>query len=161
MWAPSALLVLALALPSWADAEVYRCEHQGVVEFSDRPCDDQAVIHELPSISVVVPDPDLPQLAASSRAFIDARRASLAERKPRQPTPMPPQAVVGPHNEPQTVFVPWPVLHRQRAGARPRGIERTWPTQRYSPLHGPILGTRRDSEIRRPHFFRNDPQRSP
>jgi|GEM_PF-2554761 len=160
--APSALLVVALALPGLADAEIYRCQHQGVVEFSDLPCDHRAVVHDLPPISVVVPDPGLPQLAASSRAFIDARRASLADRKRRQPTPTPPAGVVEPRTEPQTVFVPWPVLPPRRADDRSRGIEQTWPTQRYSALHGPILGTRRNAEIRQPAPPRNnDPQRRP
>lgn len=152
------LFILLLISPAAvADARIYRCESGGVTEFSDRPCSEGARAFEAEPVSVVVPDEGLPALAEANRRFIEERRRRLAEdRRARQRAPAPPTIEVHPASR-QTVFVPWVLPDHRRVDRRvgpaspPAGFE-----QRYSPLNGPILGTRRDRNDRGTPPFRSE-----
>lgn len=158
------IVALLFALP--VGAQIYRCEADGVIAFSDRPCGpDPSVYSQAAGISFVTPDENLPAIAEATQAFIRARREQLAReneserRSQPAPTPVPAQQTI------HTVFLPWlhPGLpqHRHR-----RGHDRLDDTEppvvadndRYSPLNGPILGTRRDPMFpRRPRPGSTDP----
>jgi hypothetical protein len=122
------LLVFALAAPSVAQT-IYRCESDGVVTFSDRPCAADAVSHTPTArLSVVAPADELDRIAESNRAFIEQRRARLAEaraqaaqaearsraREPAVPSPSP---------------VWWPA-YRNDAAPAPSGPDRRVREQR-------------------------------
>ncbi|NBB91561.1 MAG: DUF4124 domain-containing protein [Gammaproteobacteria bacterium] len=148
-------ILLLISTSAVADARIYRCESGGVIEFSDRPCSEGARAFEAEPVSVVVPDEGLPALAEANRRFIEERRRRLAEdrrRRPSAPSPTPIEIHPPPQ---QTVFIPWVLpdherIHRVEPGTPPEGFE-----QRYSPLNGPILGTRRDRSARGAPTFRN------
>lgn len=147
----SAICVL-LALP--AAAEVYRCETDGVIAFSDRPCGSNQTLHAGgKGISFVVPDESLPAIGEAAQAFIRERRERIANRslpRPSSEAPFPPQPFDG---RAETVYVPWPALapvddrnfgnrdRRDNVDTRPGNPG----NDRYSPLNGPILGTRPNS----------------
>lgn len=81
--ATAGLLVFTLAAPAAAQT-IYRCESDGVVTFSDRPCAADAVAHAPTArLSVVAPADELDRIAESNRAFIEQRRARLAEARAR------------------------------------------------------------------------------
>lgn len=142
--------LLSLALPG--AAEVYRCEIDGVVTFSDRPCGEEATRHtEGGSVSFIAPDENLEAMGEAAQAYIRERREQLARRNKA-----PAASAAAPEQPPQrlkSAFGPWPVLSRLEAlergaldqrvgnGERPANPSQ----ERYSPLNGPILGTRRDS----------------
>lgn len=143
---PLRTLFILLLISSTADADdrIYRCESDNVIEFSDRPCSERASAFEAQPVSVVVPDEGLPALAEANRRFIEQRRRRLVEsRRERRITPTPTSVEVRPAPR-QTVFLPWVLPDHHRV----EPIESAPPPerfqQRYSPLNGPILGTRRD-----------------
>lgn len=143
-------LALVLALP--LGAEVYRCEVDGVASFSDRPCGpDSALYTDAGAVSYIAPDENLPALAEAAQAFIRKRRERIARRNTVQPAPQAQPGAV--ERQVETVLVPWMASsahgyrwHR-KPGRNPGNFDR--PTiagnNRYSPLNGPILGTRPES----------------
>jgi hypothetical protein len=143
----NALPLLMTALP--AAAEVYRCEHDGLIEFSDRPCNGDSRPHEGGDrLSIIEPDPHLDQAAQRARELIRARRERLAERT-RAPAPAAdaPEADRG-IEAGTAVFFPYGFWHRDPFADhhRPQLPDRSRPVlpePRYSPLSGPILGTDR------------------
>lgn len=145
----AAITALLFALP--AAAQIYRCETDGVAAFSDRPCGPDAIQHSGGyGVSFVTPDENLPALAESARAFIRKRRERLA----RERRPAPPYRAQSAAGQPatRTVYVPWPVIDRKRHGGHRRDRQplpspapgRGEDKGAFSPLSGPILGTRRD-----------------
>lgn len=146
-----AAALLSLALP--CGAEVYRCEIDGVTTFSDRPCGERSTRHaESGNVSFIAPDENLPALGEAAQAFIRQRREQLARRN-QPPEASPTDPGQAPRKRVETVYVPWPssgpfdALGGQRVDQRVgNGKRPSNPGQeRYSPLNGPILGTRRDS----------------
>lgn len=129
--------------------DVYRCDVDGVETFSDRPCGPDAHRHdEQGGISFIEPDENLPALAEAAQSFIRERRERLARRHRRTAT-TPPAPVASSSAERDTIFVPWPV-RPHRGKDRGRRPHRSPPpvvadNDRYSPLNGPILGTRREA----------------
>lgn len=124
----TALLVFVLAAPAAAQT-IYRCESDGVVTFSDRPCAVDAVSH-VPAarLSIVAPADGLDRIAASNRAFIQQRRARLAEARARAA-----QAEARP---------------RAREPAVPSRSPVWWPAYRNDAAAGPSLPGRRVREQR-------------
>ncbi|MEN1728964.1 MAG: hypothetical protein AAGJ52_11050 [Pseudomonadota bacterium] len=141
-----------LALPLCAQAsDIYRCEIDGVIEFSDQPCQTDSVPYQpAGSISVIEPAQDLSSIQQRNQDWLDqhrdrqtredeiaaARRLAAAQTTP---TPAPPQ--------PARVISPWawqPPTYRPpvRPPVRPPS-EFEPPPQRYSALSGPFPGTRR------------------
>lgn len=142
---------LLFTLP--AAAEIYRCETDGVVAFSDRPCGSNQTLHDGGGgVSFIPPDENLPALAEAAQAFIRERRERIANRGLPRPSSeaSPPQSS---RARAETVYVPWPALapvddrdsgdrgRRDNVDNRPGNPG----NDRYSPLNGPILGTRPDS----------------
>lgn len=67
------------------EATVYRCEDGDTVVFSDTPCSPDAEPQALPeAISVVAPADDLAAIAEANRAWLDAHRQALEERRDRK-----------------------------------------------------------------------------
>lgn len=147
IWAVFALFALPAA------AQIYRCETDGIVTFSDRPCGSNQTLHaDAGGVSFVTPDENLPAIAEAAQAFIRERRERLSQRRRERGQSVSPAAE--PSNERvEKVYVPWPTLgsiEDRNAGQRNRrNNEDAWPgnfrDDRYSPLNGPILGTRADS----------------
>jgi len=145
-------LALMLALP--AGAQVYRCEVDGVVSFSDRPCGpDSALYTDGGGVSYVTPDENLPALAEAAQEFIRERRERIARRHAALLTAPDPGPTV--ERRVETIYVPWAAPpatgHRWH---RPRGKhdqETRRPViagnDRYSPLNGPILGTQPETSM--------------
>ena len=138
-----ALAALLCAAP--APAEIYRCETEQAVEFSDRPCG-QGTIHDPDrvSLSFVAPDEHLPELAAAARAFIADRRKALESGGTRPDAQA--RAPGYPATEPAAVAAPWAVPWPIPPGRHRRAFENPGASpppgpERYSPLNGPILGT--------------------
>lgn len=139
------IVTLLVAIP--ASAQIYRCQADGVVAFSDRPCGPDSARHRSGGgVSFITPDENLPALAAAAQAFIRERRERLARRE-RSQRPTRPPAPTAPADA-QTVYIPWPVSRHSRHERRfeqRNGAPDIAGSDRYSPLSGPILGTRRDS----------------
>lgn len=80
------LAAILVAIPwstSWAQ-EIYRCERDGQVVFSDLPCDDDAEVYRSGHrLSVIEPADGLDGVAEENRAFVAERRRRLAERRER------------------------------------------------------------------------------
>lgn len=142
---------LLLTLP--AAAEIYRCETDGVVAFSDRPCGSNQTLHDGGAgVSFVPPDENLPALAEAAQVFIRERRERIAKRGLPRPSseasPLRPSEARA-----ETVYIPWPALapvdDRDSGNRGRRDNVDTRPANpgndRYSPLNGPILGTRPNS----------------
>lgn len=146
-------LLLVLALPSGASAGdvVYRCNNEGVVAFSDRPCGPRPNRHQSSgAISFIAPDDNLPAIAEAAQAFIAQRRRAMAERR-RGPSPTPPeQRGAGPATPAgQTMLVPWPVPPRRsphsrpsRAAVSPELAETIRRNRRYAPIGTSLPGSR-------------------
>jgi hypothetical protein len=136
----AAILLLAAAAP--ASAEIYRCESEGVIEFSDRPCSaDNMPHHSERGISLVPADENLARIAADNQRFIESRREALAAQRQEQArrnrearAQVLPEAL-------QTVVLPVPARYYQRPRQKPP-VEQPRREPRYSALSGPILGTR-------------------
>lgn len=142
------LTIATLLVAVEAPAQIYRCQADGIVAFSDRPCGPDAAHYTSgKGVSFIQPDEGLPALAAAAQDFIRERRERLARRERHEP-PMRTPGTAAPANT-DTVYVPWPVSRHSRHEWR--HDRRTGPppdiagNDRYSPLSGPILGTRRDS----------------
>lgn len=150
-----ALAAAALLVTLPVAAEIYRCDVDGTATFSDRPCGPDSAPHSGDrgvSLSFIQPDENLPALAEATRAFIRERREKMAQRRPARQQAGASDAPAT-HPRVETVFLPW------RASSQPHGRQWTKPrpgqsgserpvvagNDRYSPLNGPILGTRRDS----------------
>jgi len=146
------MLAATLLLSMPVAAQIYRCEIDGVVTFSDRPCGvDSSVYAGASGVSFVVPDENLPAMAEAARAFIDQRRTELARtRNPVRPSPEARAVERGQMGH--KLFLLWPspahgYLYPSKRG-RPepsRAAPLVADNDRYSPLNGPILGTRRGS----------------
>ncbi|WP_376690949.1 DUF4124 domain-containing protein [Wenzhouxiangella sp. EGI_FJ10409] len=153
------LAIITLLIAVDASAQIYRCEADGVVAFSDRPCGPDSAPHSSgDGVSFIAPDENLPALAEAARVFIRERRERLARRaRAEQQTPTPRQTAP---EKAQTVYVPWPVSrHRTDKGRlkRPDGPPpNIADNDRYSPLSGPMLGTRRDGWRYEPSIRRRD-----
>ncbi len=76
------LAVLLFALTSaWAQADIYRCQIDGVIVFADAPCQPDAAKYQPDrSISVVEAPSNLDEITAANQALIQHRRALQAER---------------------------------------------------------------------------------
>jgi len=148
-----ATFALLFALP--VNAQIYRCEVDGTIEFSDRPCSpDAAAYTQARGVSFVTPDENLPAIRQAAQAFIRERRERMAQSRAARQPPAPRRAeAAGTRTE--TVFVPWPSVHsrhhrkpphraRPDHGNAPPAIAGN---DRYSPLNGPILGTRPESAV--------------
>lgn len=140
-----AIVTLLVSVP--VPAQIYRCQADGVVAFSDRPCGpDSAQYTSRNGVSFIQPDENLPALAEAAQAFIRERRERLARReRPERPTRTPGPAAPA---RAETVYIPWPVSRHsrhERHFEQPSGPPEIADSNRYSALSGPILGTRRDS----------------
>ncbi len=81
---PAALMLLMLARPSFA---VYRCDTDGKISYSDRPCADAATVHiDEPPLSRNTrnADPQLEQARQARQAAELARLQHLRELRERQ-----------------------------------------------------------------------------
>jgi hypothetical protein len=143
MTAALALIALPVA------GQIYRCEVDGTVTFSDQPCGPESTLHAGGAgISFVPPDDSLPELAEAARKFLEERRRKLARQRDERKRHSASPASTGPGLVEQA-FVPWPV--HSRTGPRkdrnhgPVSPPRIADNERYSPLNGPILGTRPSS----------------
>lgn len=87
-WSLAARWPVAVFVAAWCSLpqaqEIYRCERDGGVVFSDLPCDDEAEPYRAGrSLSVIEPAEGLDGVAEENRAFVSERRARLAERRQR------------------------------------------------------------------------------
>lgn len=148
------LLCFAMVLlAAHAPAQVYRCEIDDSIVFSDQPCSEDSQEYETISrISVIEPAGDLDQVAERNQAFLRERQAALRQariERSRQEAVAPPQA---PPREIQRVFyVPEPRRSPPRGPGdrrpeRPREpAPRTQEERPFSALSGPFPGTRRSA----------------
>jgi hypothetical protein len=156
---PIVLLILIMAaLP--ASAEVFRCEIDGTIVFSDTACQPDAQPYTSQAgISVISRPADLEQTAERNREFIARRlerqveirqaRAEQARAEAiRASSPPGPPA----HAASRVMYVPYHVPAPRREGRghhRRHAQDQTEPAQRqqrFSALSGPFPGTRRRSE---------------
>lgn len=162
MRVPVAFLIMVLvALP--ASAEVFRCEIDGTIVFSDTACQPDARPYTSQAgISVISRPVDLDQTSERNREFIDQRLERQAEtRKARaeqvraaqqaqahQSGPPPHAAARG--SAAPIIYVPYRAPHRsdhgQHARHRPAAQAPAEQERRFSALSGPFPGTRRRSE---------------
>lgn len=78
------LVCWLLPAPLPGVAEVYRCKEGDTTVFSDVPCAEDAQVHRSSHrISIVAAPTGLDEIAARNRAFVDARREDLADRRRR------------------------------------------------------------------------------
>lgn len=77
------VLAIVLIGPSvTAGAEIYRCESDGVIEFSDTPCQaEPQPYRSAGNVSVVSAPDDLQQTARLNQAFIEQRQEALEEQR--------------------------------------------------------------------------------
>jgi hypothetical protein len=145
--AVAAMLVFALAAPAAAQT-IYRCESDGVVTFSDRPCAADAVSHAPTArLSVVAPADELDRIAESNRAFIEQRRARLAEARARAAQAEPRSRAREPAvRSPSPVW--WPA-YRNDAAPAPSGPDRRVREQRQRSAAGAGVIERRRSLLPR------------
>ncbi|MFU8830823.1 MAG: hypothetical protein ACNA7J_01590 [Wenzhouxiangella sp.] len=135
-------------------AEVYRCEIDGVVTFTDRACPADAQPYQ-PSagLSVISAPSDLDRTRMLNQAFIRerldhqaardearaVRSAQNAQRPAVKPAPIVALPFYGFHHE---------LPARRRSGRRPGQLDQAPGQQPFSALSGPFPGTRRDRERR-------------
>ena len=88
VWLP-VLLAAAAAWP--AEAAIYRCQQDGQLQFSDRPCAAGAQPAQLPPATVVMPEPGVADLAKEHerrtqqyRRARDAEDGELQQRRQQQ-----------------------------------------------------------------------------
>lgn len=135
---------MLLGLCSPVLGEVYRCEADGVIEFSDRPCNSEAVRHSIVrGISLVPADEDLAKIAEANRRSIEALRERRATRRQSAAAASRTDESAEIGQQPvQTILIPFRDHRhgRPNPGTGPTPVKA--PDQRYSALSGPILGTR-------------------
>jgi|GEM_PF-2649464 len=99
----TAIALMLIALPA-TSGDIYRCVEDQVTVFSDQPCDADAQPLSLTGNLSVIPTPEgLDEIAASNRAWMEARRTEQArlreartraaaksreDTQPAQPTPV-------------------------------------------------------------------------
>lgn len=135
---------MLLGLCSPVLGEVYRCEADGVIEFSDRPCNSEAVRHKLErGISLVPADEDLARIAEANRRYIEALRERRASRRQAATAASRAgdSAEIG-QLPVRTVLIPFRDHRHGRPTPDTEPTPVKNPDQRYSALNGPILGTR-------------------
>ena len=149
-----------LLLASHAHGQVYRCEIDDSIVFSDQPCSEDSQEYQVISrISVIEPAADLDQVAERNQAFLrDRRERQAALRQARVERTR--EATVPPQSQTTEVtrvlYVPEP-RHRLPPGSdrgrHGRQRDRT-PEPReerpFSALSGPFPGTRRSDRDQRP-----------
>jgi hypothetical protein len=113
--------LLAVFCPPAAGAQtIYRCQADGALTFSDRPCADDAVTHRSSrGLSIVAAADDLERIAELNHDFIERRRARLADLRARaaRTASAPPAPDPGP--DPAPVALPWWLHDRGDAATRP------------------------------------------
>ncbi|MEE4331578.1 MAG: hypothetical protein V2J10_11975 [Wenzhouxiangella sp.] len=150
-------VVVALAGASAAfGAEIYRCESDGIIEFSDTPCQaDPEPYRSAAKVSVVGAPGDLEQTARLNQAFIEQRledqaefrrdrlAADAAAREQQQTTPPPaPQVYLPLRYRAVPYHKRYPVY--SFPGHKPPLVPETQrQPQPFSALSGPFPGTRR------------------
>lgn len=150
---------LSVLLIAWQanalSAEIYRCEHGDVVEFSDRPCQEDATPHQARrQISIITPATDLEETARRNRAFLEQRRERLeADRNEDEAdeTPADDRDDEPPsdYTDRETLYLPNPsdTARRSRERERRERLEesdrRNADRERFSPLTGRLPGARR------------------
>jgi len=147
------LLGLALLLTVvHAHGQVYRCETDDSIVFSDQPCaEDSQAYHSIGRVSVIEPAGDLDQVAERNQAYIrdiQERQAALRQtriERSRQTETLPQQAVPAPVT--QVMYVPAPARSDRRDRRRSTPPRDSAPPVReerpFSALSGPFPGTRR------------------
>lgn len=158
-----ALILSAVMVP--AAAQVYRCEHDSVIEFSDRPCDEQARLHQDGGrMSVVEPSADLAEIGERNRAFIEARRESIAaarqaRRERQQAQQSTTDAQLQDELESVILAAPWMFENQaERAQQQSRTPPESDRSQRFSATGGRLPGTRRPDNRRDDDDRRDDRQ---
>ncbi len=147
-----ALILLAGSFS--ASAEIFRCEVDEVVIFSDSACQADARPYQSSAgLSVISAPADLDRTHMLNQAFIRerldhqaardearaVRSAQIAQRPVVKPAPIVALPFYGFHHE-------LPV--RRRPGQRPEQLDQAPGQQPFSALSGPFPGTRRDRERR-------------
>ncbi len=157
------LILMMVALP--ASAEVFRCEIDGTIVFSDTACQPDAQPYTSSAgISVISPPVDREKTAERNREFIAQRlerqaearqaraEAARAARAREDQPPGPPAHAAAGRTAAPVVYVPYhaPGPRRPDRGPHHRPskpesepVERT---RRFSALSGPFPGTRRRSD---------------
>lgn len=152
MLARAFTLLIMIVAGAAAEAQIYRCELDGTLTFSDTPCSADAVSYApTGSVSVVPTASDLDQIAAANQAFIQARLdRQSAERKARQLREQRRQAAAEapprPHQSSSVIIVPRQARghrHHPRRGSPTEEQESR--QQPFSALSGPWPGSRRRS----------------
>jgi len=154
-------LFAAHASVAQSEPVVYRCENDGVIEFSDQPCQHpsesatssaQQIHQSSGSISVISPPDDLEDIREDNRAWLESYRdrqaaqdAARSETR-RQWQPQSRTLVRADESQGQTIarLRLWPYrppnyLYRSRQGSDAPPPSRQQP---YSALSGPFPGTR-------------------
>lgn len=134
-------------------ADIYRCEHGDVVEFSDRPCQEDAATHQPQrQISIITPATDLEETARRNRAFLEQRRERLESQRNEDEAD---EAAAEDRDDeprsgyPETLYLPNPsdTARRSRERERRERMEesqrRNADRERFSPLSGRLPGARR------------------
>lgn len=143
-----ALLAAGILAPHAAGAEtiVYRCvDADGTLIFSDRPCDDEARVHQSGTGMSVIQSPEnVDARQAANRAFIEQQRERRAEaRAQREAQEVEPVRGVRPI-QPQAPFVPyWAPTPETRPAPDRTADERE---ERFSALSGRLPGIARRTD---------------
>lgn len=140
---PAIMLVAVLTAPV-AAGEIYRCDGEGVTEFSDTPCHEDAEVHVSGNHLSIVTPPDLSAVAEQNRAWIQRQQERMDQRARqrdarRNQPPAPPARTQWPA-VPVFGFFP----HQGRHPPRDRGREerREETEERFSALSGRQPGAR-------------------
>ncbi|MCC5864958.1 MAG: hypothetical protein JJU31_07585 [Wenzhouxiangella sp.] len=144
----AALTLVAMMLMASSQAQVYRCDIDGVSIFADSPCAADARIYQSEArLSVIPAAADLDQVAIANQAFIQARLDAIAaDRQQRRDstdlhTQQPPEQPLA-----TPVLVVPRTMHHGRGyyRPRPRPDDEAVPAKPgFSALSGPFPGTRR------------------
>lgn len=150
---------LSILLIAWQanvlSAEIYRCEHGDVVEFSDRPCQEDATTHQARrQISIITPATDLEETARRNQAFLEQRRERLEAQRNEDESDEAPaddrdDEPPSGYTDRETLYLPNPsdTARRSRERDRRERLEeserRNAERERFSPLTGRLPGARR------------------
>jgi hypothetical protein len=156
------LLCISLALlAAHAPAQIYRCEIDDNIVFSDQPCaENSQEYHSTGRVSVIEPAADLDQVAKRNQAFLRQRSDRQAALRQARIERSRQESITAPQAQPQVVaqvfYVPepkrLPPRHpKERQPQRPREPTPQAREERpFSALSGPFPGTRRsDRDPRR------------